>query len=232
MSIPAAIEAVSSYLKIEWLKLRLDQQQLKNAGSFEEAVTEVAKSTDNSKPVLLFFYSKKRETKKGKDQPTKIAEKSTDFSEEFGDPKFKVQLAIKFFNCYEIDVTDISKNDSPYLCHEEAPIAVIYYQDKIYKTFTKGSSNRIYGILSTFLKKQKFAIQDFSREMAKPITTMYKSERKIYSENSKIKQFKKARTTKARIIKMQKELQEYIKVSNQAKNEMDKIIAKYANQKT
>lgn len=216
---------MSSYLQIEWKPLTLFPNA--KLGNLEDAVAGVIQNASTTKPVLLFFYSNKTEKKRKKDVLTKIAKKSAQFGQAFGDPKFNVQLAMRFFNCYEIDVSNVTKVKSPFLCHDEAPLMVVYHDGNIYKKLSSGSSNRIYSILALFLKKEGFEIKQFSKAMSKPLAELYKNERKLFKQNEKLSQVKQNKVAGPKFKKLDKQYQGLEKISHNLQVKMDKIIQKY-----
>lgn len=182
--------------------------------------------------MLIYCYSNKKEQKKNKQVYTKSAEKSISLGSAFNDQKFNVQVALRYFNCYEVDVSEVNKADSPVINEEEAPWVIIYHKNEIYKTFNSGSSNRIFSTLSLFLRKEGYDIKLFAKELSKPLYVFYKNERKIFKQNLELTESKKrGKASKSKLEKLTKEYESYVKISDEAKAEIDKIIAKYSQEK-
>lgn len=204
------------------------------------AILKIAKGLPDDKPILLFFGSSKTlPLKKGSTKApalTKQAKKSQALADCFNDKSFKVQVALKFFNCYDIDVSDVSKEENPLICHDNAPILVIVYKGEILKSVTSCSSGRLYGLLAMALKNNKYDINDVNRKVNKPLREFYDIERKLYFKEAEEKRISKdyakssTNAKKTRLDKIQKECSEMAATRNEYKSKFLDILKESVNE--
>lgn len=189
------------------------------------------------KPLVLFFGTKKTIKKGKKVLQTKQAQKTSDLGDAFNDEAFKVQLALRFCHYYEIDVTNISVTDSEYICHEKAPLLVVYYDGEIIGKMTTGSSKLIYATIARALDKCGIDIFGLTKEVQKPMKSLFNMEKKIYDFNEKYgeaqaKERKKpSKAGKMKISRLQEEQQNLKSEQGELKSDVLKIIGKYTSGK-
>lgn len=187
------------------------------------------------KPIVLFFGTSKRyPTRGGKPgKPTNQAKKSEKLASAFNDKKFNVQIALKFCEYYEIDVSKIEKKDSPYICHEKAPMIVVCYNGEVVKDMKIGSSQLIYSTIAKALDQCDIDVYKLSREVTKPINGLYNTEKKIYDFNQDFNELLREQKTNKRkalamkIDRLKEEKQELNEEKNKYVSEMNEVIAKF-----
>ena len=208
---------MSACLKIKWNKLSFSEDSENK--KLDPIIDELAKKLPNDKPILFFFGSSKTiAPRKGSKKPvlTKPAKKSQALADCFNDKSFKVQVALKFFNCYDIDVSNISISESPVICEENAPLLVVYYNGKILKKITSASAGRMYSLLSLTLKTNDFDINSLNKEINKPLRAFYDSEKKLYFKQKEHDRLNKdyaedpKKSKKSRVDKINKEYTESV----------------------
>ncbi len=227
---------MSSYLGISWKKLAFAGNPAKEKLNIQ--VEKVISPLSKNKPVLLFFGTNKitpPRSKKGKPKTTTQAIKSAKLGEAFDDKTFRIHLAMKFFQCYEVDLTNILMKESPIICHEKAPMLVAYdnLNKKMAKPLKSGNSSSVFAVMATVLKKGNIDIMGLCKEASPHLQQFYSNERKIYKHNEKYAEFREAynkKPSKSKKTKLDKGatiLTELKAISTKAKSEIDKLIVKY-----
>ena len=174
---------MSAYLDLNWKRTTAPKSI--DTKKIDGAIAKVVSGMPKDKPLVLFFGSKKTIKKGKKIIQTKQAKKSSDLAAAFNDKAFKVQLALSFCHYYEVDVTNISLKDSPYICHDRAPLLVVYYNGEIVGKMTTGSSKLIYATIAKALDKCDIDIFGLTKEVQKPIKSLFNMEKKIYDFKKK-----------------------------------------------
>lgn len=222
---------MSAYLQLNWQSATLPS--LSSAGSLEDAINLIAKDLPKDKPLVMFFGSWKKIKKRKKMYNTRQAINSAKLSNAFNDKNFKVQLALKYCYYYNFDVTNVTEEQSPFICHEKAPLLVVYYDGKIIKTLKTGSSKLIFMTIGDALKQCNFDVFDLTEKIKSPIRKLFNIEKDLYDFNQKyIKQVarkkkKNTKSMKTKIAKFEEEKEELYDKKEAYKKEIEKIAKEY-----
>ncbi len=127
-----AIDAARDYLAVRWIESEMPAVKATSKTKLLEAcVKSMRKKSGGRRPVLVLFVS--TEERNGK--PTRQARASTKLLLEVFDGEvdperisradFRVPIAAKFFDCFLIDVADITSRDNRFISNRNVPVAVM-----------------------------------------------------------------------------------------------------------